>query len=223
MDALVARLARARVTDLAIEQTVTLYHPDGRHPQSTGEQVLYLKPPGRQRLEQTIDGRREVRLTVGDRAWVRRVDGRVQEAATAAPGRGRSDLVSPLWRSAGDLLAEWKALGVREEVSHLLQLRGRPVLVVGAGPGDRSSPAVWLDELYGVIRVTTHERLPEGLTLVDLALSEHRPLLDGFHFPYRQELFANGRLLLRVVVRTINVNRSLPDTLFDPEALGQEP
>jgi hypothetical protein len=58
---------------------------------------------------------------------------------------------------------------------------------------------------------------------MDLALSEHRALLDGFHFPYRQELFANGRLLLRVVVRTVNVNRSLPDTLFDPEALGQEP
>jgi hypothetical protein len=223
VDGLVARLAGARVTDLAIEQTLTLYHADGRHPQSTGEQILYLKPPRRQRLEQTIDGRREVRLTVGDRTWIRQPDGRVQEGPAGARAPDHSDVFSPLRRSAGDLLAEWKSFGVRAEVSHVVQVRGRSVLVVGAGPGDRSSPAVWLDETYGVVRVVTHERLPQGLTLVDLALSEHRPLVDGFHFPYRQELFANGRLLLRVVVGAVRVNPSLPDALFDPASLRRSP
>jgi hypothetical protein len=119
-------------------------------------------------------------------------------------------------------LAEWKSFGVRPDISHVVQLRGRPMLVIGAKPGDRSSPAVWLDDTYGVVRVTSHERLPHGLTLVDLALSEHRPLLDGFHFPYRQELFANGQLVLRVVVRSVRVNPRLPDALFDPAALGRD-
>jgi hypothetical protein len=218
VEGLVARLAGPRIEDLAIEQMLTLYHPDGRHPRSTGEQILYVKPPRRQRLEQTFDGRREVRLTVGDRTWVRQPDGGVREAPAHARGRDRSDLFSPLRRGADDLVAEWRSFGVREEVSHVVQLGGRPVLVVGAAPGDRKSPAVWLDETYGVVRVVTRERLPQGLTLVDLALSEHRPVLDGFHFPYRQELFADGRLLLRVVVRSVKVNLGLPEALFDPEA-----
>lgn len=221
VEALAARLAGAHVTDLTVEQTLTLYHADGRHPQSTGAQVLYVKPPGRQRLEHTIGGRREVRLVVGDRAWVRRPDGRVQEVRPEARERARSPLFDPLRLSAADLLAEWKAFGVREEVSHVVAVQGRPVLVIGARPGDRTSPAVWLDETFGVVRVITHERLPQGRTLLDLALSEHRPLVNGFHFPYRQELFADGRLLLRVVVRSVAVNQNLPDALFDPAALGR--
>ena len=39
----------ATVNELAVEQSFTLYHPDGRHPQSTGEQRVWLKLPGRQR------------------------------------------------------------------------------------------------------------------------------------------------------------------------------
>jgi hypothetical protein len=78
---------------------------------------------------------------------------------------------------------------------------------------------VWLDEQYGVIRVITRERLLKGVRLVDLTLSEHRPLLDGLFFPYRQELFADGRMVLLVIVRSVAVNANLPDELFDPEAL----
>jgi hypothetical protein len=217
VEGLVARLAGPRIEDLVIEQTLTLYHPDGRHPRSTGERILYLKPPRRQRIEQTIDRQREVRLTVGNRTWVRQPDGEVREVP--ADARGRSDLFSPLRSTADDLLAEWRSFGVRQEVSHVVQLGGRPVLVVGAAPGDRKSPAVWLDETYGVVRVVTRERLPQGPTLVDVALSEHRPVLDGFYFPYRQEVFAEGRLLLRFVVRAVRVNPGLPEALFDPAVL----
>jgi hypothetical protein len=223
VEELVARLAGPRIDDLAIEQMLTLYHPDGRHPRSTGERILYLKPPGRQRIEQTIDRQREVRLIVGNRTWVRQPDGEVQEVRADARGRDRSDLFSPLRRSADDLLADWRSLGVREEVSHVVQLGGRPVLVVGATPGDRKSPAVWLDETYGVVRVVTRERLPQGLTLVDVALSDHRPVLGGVYFPYRQEVFVDGRLLLRFVVRAVRVNPGLPEALFDPEAFRRTP
>src|SRR4029453_2563509 len=69
VEAFVARLAGARVTDGAIEQTFTLYHPDGRRPQSTGEQRVWIKVPRRQRVEQVMEGRREVRLGGGGRGW----------------------------------------------------------------------------------------------------------------------------------------------------------
>ena len=46
---------------------------------------MLFKLPQRQRVEQTVEGQREIQLTVGDRVWVRRADGKVSQAA--APRR----------------------------------------------------------------------------------------------------------------------------------------
>jgi len=219
VEAFVGRLAGAAVTDLAIEQSFTLYHPDGRHPQSTGEQRVWFKVPRRQRVEQVVEGRREVRLSAGDRVWVRTADGRVYEAPPAERERDRTHLIMPLRRTAADLLGEWRALGIRDDVSHVTRVNGRAITVIGAQPGERATPSVWLDAEHGVVRFIRRERLPKGEAMVDLAFSEHRPLSNGFSFPYRQEAFVDGKLLLLVVVRTVTLNGSVPDDLFDPDAL----
>jgi hypothetical protein len=39
------------------------------------------------------------------------------------------------------------------------------------------------------------------------------------HFPHRQELFSDGKLVLRLIVHAVAVNSSLPDSLFDPDVL----
>lgn len=222
VEAFLARLGDVVLTDLVIHQTLTLYDPDGRHPQSTGEQRLYLKLPRRQRLETTIEGRREVRLTVGERVWIRRPDGRTYEAPPDVPGAGRTDLLVPFRRSADDLLAEWRGLGVRAEVAHAARVAGRAVTVIGARPGERDVPAVWLDPEHGVIRFVTRETLPTGPALVDRAFSEHRPLIGSFFFPRRLEVFRDGKLLLLFTVRSAVANTNPPDALFDPEALARE-
>lgn len=219
VEAFVARLAGAAITDLTLEQTFTLYHPDGRHPQSTGEQRVWIKIPRRQRVEQVMDGRREVRLSVGDQVWIRTGDGRVYEAPPAERERDRTHLVMPFRRTAADVLGEWRALGVRDDVSHVTRLAGRGVTVIGGKPGERDTPSVWLDPEHGVVRVIRRERLPKGEGVVDLAFSEHRPLAGAFAFPHRQEAFVDGKLVLLVVVRSAAVNTSPADTLFDPETL----
>jgi hypothetical protein len=56
---------------------------------------------------------------------------------------------------------------------------------------------------------------------VDLAFSEHRPLAGAFSFPYRQEAFVDGKLLVLIQVRSIVVNTRLSDSLFDPATLRQ--
>src|SRR5439155_76312 len=101
-----------------IVQDLTLYQPNGRHAQSTGEQRVLFKLPRRQRLEQTVEGQREVRLAVGDRLFVRRPDGKVYEAPALPRGNARTDLLVPFRRSAADLLTEWRPLGVRDAVTH---------------------------------------------------------------------------------------------------------
>jgi len=222
VEAFVSRLADVRISDLVIQQSLTLYHQDGRHPISAGEQRMLFKLPQRQRLEQFLEGQREVQVTVGNRAWVRRADGKVYDAPVVEPVRALASVIVPLQRRAADLLADWHARGVRDDVSHVTQVGGRSVTVIGARPGERDVPAVWLDAEYGVVRLVTRERLPNGPKLVDLALSEHRPLTGAYFFPRRQEAFIDGRLLVLITVRSIEANTNPPDALFDPEALRRE-
>ena len=223
VEAFVARLSDVSVADLVIVQNLTLYDPAGRHPQSTGTQRVLFKLPRRQRVEQTVEGQREVRLVVGDRAFVRQSSGQVYEASALLRPSDRTDLLVPFRRSAAALLIEWRALGVRDDVSHVVRVGGRPVTVIGAMPGDRDVPAVWLDAEYGVVRFVMRETLPTGPALLDLAFSEHRPLTGGFFFPYRQEAFVNSKLLLRITVRSVRLDTNPPDALFDPDALRREP
>jgi hypothetical protein len=219
VDAFLARLGDVNVVDLVIEQTLTLYHPDGRRPQSGGQQRVAVKLPRRQRVEQTIDGQREVRLTVGDRMWVRTPDGKTYEAPPPGTRGDATHLLVPFRRTGADLLAEWKVLGVRDDVSHVTRFGERTVTVIGARPGERTVPQVWLDTERGVVRFVTREKLPRSDGVVDLAFSEHRPLVGGFALPYRQEAYVDGKLVVRVVVRSAVVNTGLDDALFDPEAL----
>ena len=80
-------------------------------------------------------------------------------------------------------------------------------------------PAVWLDPDYGVVRIVTRERLPNGSRLVDLTLSEHRPLVGKLYFPYRQEVFVDAKLLVLFTVRSVAINTNPADALFDPASL----
>ena len=83
----------------------------------------------------------------------------------------------------------------------------------------RDVPAVWLDADYGIVRIVTRERLPNGARLLDLTFSEHRPLVGGLYFPYRQEVFVDGRLLVLFTVRSVAINTNPADALFDPASL----
>jgi hypothetical protein len=166
-----------------------------------------------------VEGRREVRLAVADQVWIRAADGLVYEAPPAERERERTHLLMPFRRTAGDVLAEWRALGIRDDASHETRVAGRPVTVIGARPGDRDTPSVWLDPEHGVVRFIRRERLPRGEGLVDLTFSEHRPLAGAFSFPHRQEAFVDGKLLLLIHVRTVAVNTNLSDSLFDPDTL----
>jgi hypothetical protein len=219
VEAFVARVSDVQIRDLVIDQSLTLYHPDGQRRVSGGEQRMLFKLPQRQRVEQTVEGQREVQLTVGDRVWVRRADGKVSQVQALEPARALSQVLAPVKRRAADLLAEWRARGIRDDVSHVARVAGRSVTVIGAHSGDRDVPAVWLDPDYGVVRIVTRERLPNGVRLLDLTLSEHRPLAGKLYFPYRQEVFVDGKLLVLFTVRSVAIDTNPADSLFDPASL----
>jgi len=219
----VSRLAAAHLTDVAVEQSFTLYQPDGRSPSSHGEQRIWIKTPRRQRMEQVIEGQHETRLMVEDRVWQRTADGRVAEVPRTDADRQGLYLIMPLGRTAAELLGEWRGLGIHDDVVSSARVGGRELTIIGARPGERDTPAIWLDPEYGVVRFISRQQLPTGEGVVDLALSEHRPVAGGLYFfPYRQEAFVNGKLLVLVIVRSVTVNGGLADALFDPDALRRE-
>src|SRR2546422_611197 len=127
VEAFIARLPDVQISDLVIDQNLTLYYPDGQRQASLGEQRMFFKLPRRQRLEQTVEGQRVVQITVGDRVWVRRADGLVSEIPAAGPVRALARLLVPGKRLATDLLAEWRGRGPRGG--------GRPVARPGRRPG----------------------------------------------------------------------------------------
>jgi hypothetical protein len=219
VEAFVSRLTHVSLADMTVTESFTLYDPDGRSEQASGERRLFVKIPRRERVEEILEGRRVISILLDGRMWVRRSDGSVSEAPPVDAQRARADLLTSFRHTAADLLGVWRSLGIRDDVVHDERAGGRLVIVIGARPGDRASPAVWLDPEYGVIRLVWREKLPAREGVVDLALSDHRRVVSDFFYPFRREIFLDGRLLTRVTIRDVAVNTNLPDDLFDPAAL----
>jgi hypothetical protein len=217
LERFLARAAGTPLRDLTIEQDLTVFNPDGRAVFASGTQRVIFRFPDQQRVEQMVEGRGEVRLTVRGKTWRRGSDGKVTELPQ---DRGQAiGLAVPLRRSADEVLAEWRALGIRDDRSHEVRMAGRAVTVIGAQPGERDRPAAWLDPEYGVVRFVAREAADPGPVLTDVSFSDYRPLVGPLFFPYRQETFRSGKLLVRLLVRSLAANSSPADALFDPSAL----
>lgn len=216
----VSRMGEITVTDMVVTQTLTLHNPKDSWQRVTGERRLWIKVPARQRQETKVEEFHEVIVLNGDRLVIQR-GGKTFEAPPADRARQRVHTLFALPRTPADLLVEWRSLGVRTEVAESTWVGGRRLTVIGARAGDRQSPSVWLDPDYGVVRFITREDGPGGPKLLDLAFSEHRKLPAGFFFPFRQEIFLDGKLLSVAIVRQVQINTGLPDSLFDTDALLQ--
>jgi hypothetical protein len=217
LQALLTRIAGTSLRDLTLEQDLTVYNPDGRAVFAAGTQRIVVRFPDHQRVEQVLDGRQEVRLTVKGRSWRRAADGKV---TPLPPERGHPvALAIPLHRSVDEVLAEWRSLGVHDDRAHQARMGGRTVTVIGALRGERDKPAAWVDPEYGVLRFVAREPADTGSVLADVVFSDHRPLVGAVFFPHRQETFRSGKLVVRVITRTVAPNTSPPASLFDPSAL----
>jgi len=65
VEAFVARVWDVQISDLVIDQSLTLYHPDGQRRVSGGEQRMLFKLPQRQRVETELAGQLIERVLPG--------------------------------------------------------------------------------------------------------------------------------------------------------------
>jgi hypothetical protein len=103
VEAFVARFSDVQICDVVIDQNLSVYLPDGQRPYLSGEQRMFFKVPQWQRVQ----------VTLGNKVWVRRADGRVVELSAVEPLRPLPTVLVPVKRRAEELLAEWRARGVR--------------------------------------------------------------------------------------------------------------
>ena len=82
LERFLARTAGTALRDLTLEQDLTVFNPEGRAAFATGTQRLVVRFPDQQRVEQVVEGRTEVRLTVRGRTWRRGPDGAVTTLPT---------------------------------------------------------------------------------------------------------------------------------------------
>ena len=218
LERFIARTAGTPLRDLTLDQDLTIFNPEGRAAFATGTQRLLVKFPDQQRVEQVVEGRSEVRVTVRGRTWRRGPDGKVTTLPTERTHA--IALAVPPQRSAQEVLAEWRTFGIRDDRSHEARIAGRTVTVIGAEAGERDRPAAWLDPEYGVVRFVARETADTGSVFTDVSYSDHRPLIGPVFFPYRQETFRSGKLIVRLIVRSAAVNTAPPDSLFDPATLA---
>jgi outer membrane lipoprotein-sorting protein len=216
-----ARVSGIAINDLLVTQSLTVVNPQNPADRVTGDQRLSIKFPGRQRLETRIAGQREVQLLSGGRMVILR-GGKAFEAPPPEGERQAGRLVIPFDRTAAGLLSQWRSFGVKTDVSHVRTAEGRQVTVIGALSGDRSSPAVWLDPEYGVVRMVTKDMSTGTPRTLELAYSDHRKVTGELYYPYEQQGLLDGKLVFVARVRSVEINVGLADSLFDPDALLKE-
>jgi len=73
----VARFSDVRISDVVIDQNLALYLPDGSVPICPASSACSSRSAAPAR-RQTLDGQREIQITVGNRVWVRRPTGVVE-------------------------------------------------------------------------------------------------------------------------------------------------
>jgi outer membrane lipoprotein-sorting protein len=214
LPALLARVLRAAegINDLVVTQSVTLTDPEGSGERVSGERRLYLRPPGRRRVEMEAAGQRVVIIVNGEQVAMM-VDGRAVQPPPAG-ARSRREVFGPQKLTPSEMLRHWQELGVKTMVVHRTTRDGRPLVVVGAAPADARTPSIWLDEEWGVDRVITQEVMPAGPRTVDLRLSDHRRIHGDFFYPHLQETYVNFRPFSTVIVTSVKVNVGLGDSLF---------
>lgn len=140
------------------------------------------------------------------------------ERVRAAPllellGDARAD---PGGRRGLALLAR---MGIDAEVVTLDRFNGRPVYIIGAGPGDLGPPQLWIDkEAYVPVRWLMPNRSLGGID--DVRLSGFQYPTTGPWWPERMEVWRGDKRARALVFTRARMNTPVDAALFEPPVAG---
>lgn len=175
-----------------------------------------------QRLEIRDPQRTQVELLSARRDLFRFDSG---AAPSAPPDRLRA---APFFELLGDSRADpggqrgqalLARMGVDTEVVSLDRFDGRPVYVLGAGPGDLGRPQLWIDkESYVPVRWLVPNRAAGGLD--DVRLLGYRFPTTGPWWPERMEVWRGQSRTRALFFTRARMNVRIDPALFEPPGAG---
>ena len=94
-------------------------------------------------------------------------------------------------------------------------VNGRDCHVVVAMETTVNMAKIWLDkETLDLLKV---EAKPEDEEQTTMFFKDYRKVLDDLRYPYVTDIYQKGELISTITVKTVEVNKGIADTLFDPD------
>ncbi|MGE3467393.1 MAG: hypothetical protein AB7J13_10725 [Pyrinomonadaceae bacterium] len=138
---------------------------------------------------------------------------------------GSRDLVHPLMVLGFDVygqpvdktLDQIRSLKIDLDTVHVAKWQGRDAYVVGAKPGDETTPQFWIDRknLYFVRLIQRSGR--EGKSVSETQFNKYEQVKGGGWIAPEVKFFTDGRMTMLEEYTDVQANVSLAADLWDPE------
>ncbi|MCC6319765.1 MAG: hypothetical protein IT361_18990 [Gemmatimonadaceae bacterium] len=211
-----ARYAGKFFTTLSFSQNTTNISQSGREIKGVWNE--YLAVPGRLRIDY---------LPLTSRSGVLYAGGRIHaftDNKPQAPQRGWNPLavlIADVYGQAVDTtVLQLDSLGFDLAMMHSSTWQGRPVMVVGARPGDTTTSQFWIDrDSLLVRRVIQRDARGARPVVSDIRFYRYQDV-GGYPVAFDVHFYRDGRLYFKEEYFNVQVNVLLPPEIFDPTKWG---
>jgi outer membrane lipoprotein-sorting protein len=101
------------------------------------------------------------------------------------------------------------------EITGSEKVDGRDCYVVAVKDSSSEMGKVWLDkETLNPLKV---EGRSDGEINMVMLFQDYRKLVGELSYPYKSEIYQGDKLVSTITVKTVEINKNIPDTLFDPD------
>lgn len=217
IDALQAR-HRAPQT-VSFSQRAVSYSCDGGQPVETGVQTMqeWLRIPGWLRIDLSDPEPTSVVFHPEGRSLITAADRRDGDTGSTV----MLLMLDVFAQDSATWLARTAAVGLDVSVVSQQEWEGRPVWVLGAGPGQLDRTQLWIDaEALLPARYLEVQRDAAGETVVLDGRASRYQDFDGVPFHTHFEFFQDGELRLIETYADIVVDGGIADEVFDLELIA---
>lgn len=187
-------------------------------PETAGfDQKVYYRMPGAYRSEINTPEFKQIFISSGS-SLLRVIDG-----AVLSDNARWYDCYKDLFvfSSRRPLVNHLERLGIDMTISSLGRLEKELVYVCGARYPDESMPQLWVEKnFFRPVRwIVAPGAFPQDPPSLEIRYQGWQRI-DRTWYPGRIEFFENGRLVRSMVVKELDVNAYVPDSLFDISAMS---
>jgi len=180
-----------------IKSSSTLYEKGGKF----RAEMQMKEFPGGGQMMQAMAGMKTVVVSDGSKVWM------------LNPMSGKVEL--PI-EQAGEYRGQWHCtdyIPKNAEIVGSEVVNGRDCHILAVKDPDAEAVKIWIDKkTYQLQKIAEKD----GTTVL---FSDFRKVQGGYEFPYKTEIYSEGKIATTIAVSSIDVNKGLKDDLFNPDKI----